>query len=146
MESWEIAARVGVQKAMTDYTRCVDTGRLEALADLFTDECHYDMGTGAPLTGRADIIRRGEQVRSMFRNSPAFAGRVRHHVTPVSVEFDEPTRATAVSYFLTMGRHGPDHWGVYRDVLVTVNDRWRFARRVVTVEGHAPQSPAADQP
>jgi hypothetical protein len=146
MEPWEVAARVSLQKTMTDYTRCVDTGRLDALADLFTDECHYDMGNGAPLTNRGEILRRGEQVRAMFRDSPSFDGRVRHHVTPVSVEFSNPNQAKAVSYFLTMGRLGPDHWGLYRDVLVTVEGRWRFARRVVTVEGHSPQSPAADHP
>jgi hypothetical protein len=144
MEQWEIAARVAVQKTMTDYTRYVDTGRLTELADLFTEQCHYDMSDGAPLTDRAAIVRQGQQVREMFQTSPSFGGRVRHHVTPVSVEFTSPTEAKATSYFMTLGRSGPDHWGVYRDILVAADGRWRFARRVVTVEGHAPGSPAAD--
>lgn len=144
MESWEVAARVAVHKTMTDYTHCVDTGSLAALAELFTQQCYYDMGTGAPVTDRDEIEQRAEQARAMFRDSPSFGGRVRHHVTPVSIEFTDERRATAVSYFLTMGRYGPDHWGVYCDVLVMVDGQWRFARRVVTVEGHSPQSPAAD--
>jgi hypothetical protein len=101
------------------------------------------MGTGAPLTNRDEILRRGAEVREMFRTSPSFGGRVRHHVTPVSVEFTAPTEARATSYFLTMGRTGPDHWGLYRDELVAVDGRWLFARRVVTVEGHSAESPAA---
>ena len=145
MEPWEVAARVAVQQTMADYTFCVDTGRLDELADLFTDECHYVMGTGAPLTNRAEILRRGEEVRAMFRDSPSLGGRVRHHVTPVSLDFTDRNRARAVSYFMTLGPMGPDHWGVYRDVLVEVDGRWRFARRVPTVEGHSPDSPAAGQ-
>ncbi len=145
MESWEIEARVSVQILMTDYGRCVDTGRLDELADLFTARCHYDMGTGPVLEDRAAILRRGEEVRQMFRDAPSFGGRVRHHVTPVSLQFLSPDEAKATSYFLTMGRTGPDHWGSYRDVVVREGEQWRFARRVVTVEGHSADSPAADQ-
>jgi hypothetical protein len=149
MDSWEVAARIGVQKTLADYTRCVDTGRLEALAELFTEPCHYDMyggdaSQGAPLTDRAAIVAHGHEVAAMFARNPSFAGRVRHHITPVSVDFTGPTQAKAASYFLTMGRTGPDHWGMYRDALVEVDGTWKFARRVVTVEGHAPGSPAAD--
>jgi SnoaL-like domain len=144
VQHWEIEGRLAVQKAMTDYGRYVDTGRLEHLAELFTEPCHYDMGTGSVLTNRAEIVRRGEEVRAMFREAPSFAGRVRHHITPVSIDFVDPTQAKATSYFLTMGRSGPDHWGIYRDVLPTVDGVWLFARRVVTVEGHATDSPAAD--
>ena len=43
-----------------------------------------------------------------------------------------------------MGRTGPDHWGIYRDVVVQADGGWLFSRRVVTVEGHAADSPASD--
>jgi hypothetical protein len=146
MESWEVEARVSVQKLMMDYGKSVDTGRLDALALLFTESCHYDMGSeGAVLESRAAIIEHGETVKTMFRENPNFGGRVRHHYTPVSVEFSSPTSAKATSYFLTMGRTGPDHWGMYRDVLVQVDGSWLFERRVVAVEGHSATSPANDQ-
>ncbi|MCW2830523.1 MAG: hypothetical protein JWP31_1215 [Aeromicrobium sp.] len=143
MQTWEIEARLGVQKALADYTRCVDSGRLHELAELFTEACHYDMSTGVPSTSRAEIVRHGEQMREMFRTDPGFDGRVRHHTTSVSIVLDGHDEARATSYFMAMGRHGPDHWGVYRDVLVRVGEAWLFSRRVVTVEGHAPDSPAA---
>jgi hypothetical protein len=142
MQSWETEARLGVQKAMTDYGRYVDSGQLARLADLFTEPCHYDLGASAPLTDRAAILEHGEKLREMFRDDPAFAGRVRHHLSMPSVEFTNEREAKATSYFLTLGRSGPDHWGVYRDVLIRADDRWLFARRVVVVEGFAPGSPA----
>jgi hypothetical protein len=145
MESWEIEARLLIQKAMNDYGRCVDTGRIELLAELFTEPCHYDMGTDAVLESHAAILERGELIKQQFRDAPNFGGRVRHHITPVSVQFLSETQAKATSYFLTMGKSGPDHWGVYRDLLVRTDDAWLFQRRVVTVEGHSESSHAAQQ-
>ena len=140
-----MAARISVQKTLTDYGRFVDTGRLDRLAGRFAPTCHYDMGGGAVLTDRPAILQRGEEVKAMVAASPNFGGRVRHHITPVSVEFADTSHAKATSYFLTMGRSGPDHWGVYRDELVYLDGAWLFARRVVSVEGHSPDSPAADE-
>jgi hypothetical protein len=142
MQPWETEARLGVQKAMTDYGRYVDSGQLARLSALFTEPCHYDLGASAPLTDRAAILEHGERLRDKFRNDPAFQGRVRHHLSMPSVEFTNESEAKATSYFLTLGRTGPDHWGVYRDVLVRTDDGWQFARRVVVVEGFAPDSPA----
>jgi hypothetical protein len=143
MQDWEIAARLGIQATMTAYGRCVDSGRLEQLAELFAERCHYDMGTGVVLTDRPAIVAHGERVKAMFAADPNFQGRVRHHLTPAFIEFKPPNEAKAIGYFLTMGRSGPDHWGVYRDLLAPVGDAWLFTRRVVTVEGFAPNSPAA---
>jgi len=142
MQAWEIEARVAVQKLLTDYGRNVDSGRLERLAALFTEQCHYDMG-GELLVDRPAILRQGERVRAMFRDAPNIGGRVRHHMTPGSIEFVSATEAKVTSYFITMGHSGPDHWGIYRDVVVRVDGQWLFARRVVTVEGHSADSPAA---
>jgi hypothetical protein len=143
MQDWEIAARLGIQQTATAYGRCVDTGRLEELAGLFTERCHYDMGTGPVLTDRPAIVAHGQQVKAMFAADPNFQGRVRHHLTPTFIEFKAPDEAKAIGYFLTMGRSGPDHWGVYRDLLALVDEAWLFSRRVVTVEGFTPNSPAA---
>jgi SnoaL-like protein len=150
MDDWEVAARIGVQATLADYAHLVDTGRLEAVAELFTESCHYDMyggdtSKGMPLTDRAAIVAHAQQVRGMFDGNPNFSGLVRHHMTPASVQFPDASQATAASYFLTLGRSGPDHWGRYRDVLVEDGGRWRFARRVVTVEGHTPGSMAGEQ-
>ena len=46
---------------------------------------------------------------------------------------------------MAMSGAGPDHWGVYRDELVRGEDGWLFARRVVTVEAAAANSPVANE-
>ena len=43
--------------------------------------------------------------------------------------------------FQLVGSAGLDHWGTYRDEVVSTDDGWRFARRKVKVEGHVPGSP-----
>jgi SnoaL-like protein len=145
VDIWEVTARVEIQQTLTNYGRYVDSGRLDLLAELFTQSCHYDTGDGAPLVDRAAILERGEELKAMFAAAENFGGRVRHHLTPARIDFIEPSRAKATSYFLTVGKSGPDHWGVYRDELVLDAGTWRFARRVVTVEGYSADSPANDR-
>ncbi|HVW40004.1 MAG TPA: nuclear transport factor 2 family protein [Amycolatopsis sp.] len=140
MQAWEIEARLDIARTMSRYTHYVDTGDATALAGLFTEHCHYDMGGGVVAVDSATIEAAVERLKEMFRNAPGF-GRVRHHVSSVTVDLRGPDRAKAMSYFVAMSRTGPDHWGTYRDELVRTANGWLFSRRVVTVEGAAPSSP-----
>jgi hypothetical protein len=56
------------------------------------------------------------------------------------VDLDDEGHARATSYFLVLTAVGLDHWGTYRDRLVRLEGRWRFAERAAHVEGSAPGS------
>jgi hypothetical protein len=139
MEDWELAARLGVQDTIGRYVRCADGGQSEALASLFAVDGVLTTDHDE-LRGRVAIVEYLDGVRTDLAASPAGGGRIRHHVSSVRMVLEGRDEARATSYFLAMTASGLDHWGVYRDRLVRVDDRWLFAQRVVTVEGATPGS------
>jgi hypothetical protein len=140
MQDYEVAARVGIQATLSRYTRNVDTGRADQLAGLFAENGVYDMGGGIVAHGRAAIVPKVEELKTMFATAEGF-GRIRHHTSSVAIEVESADTAKAMSYFCAFAAAGPDHWGTYRDVLVREDDVWRFASRIVTLEGAVPASP-----
>lgn len=144
MENWELAVRGGVHDTIGRYVRFADGGRADALAALFTVDGVLTTDT-EELRGRAAIAEYLEGVRADLAASPTGAGRIRHHVSSLRMIVDHRDEAHATSYFLALTRSGLDHWGVYRDRLVRVDDQWLFSRRRVTVEGAAPGSWAAQR-
>lgn len=140
MQDFEIAARAAIQATLGRYTRNVDTGRADELAELFVEDCLYDMGGGIVAKGRAAIAPKVEELKILFATVEGF-GRIRHHTTSVAIEVESPERARAMSYFCAFAASGPDHWGTYRDVLVKNEESWRFASRVVRLEGATDASP-----
>ncbi|MCW2747845.1 MAG: hypothetical protein JWP10_987 [Nocardioidaceae bacterium] len=140
MEPWEIEARQCVQLLISRYTRYVDAGKAGDLANLFTEDCVYDMGGGNVAEGRAAIVPTVEGLKTMFSTTENF-GRIRHHTSSVWIDIEGPDRAKAMSYYFAMAAHGPDHWGVYRDVIVRTDAGWQFEKRVVTVDGSVAISP-----
>jgi hypothetical protein len=62
---------------------------------------------------------------------------VHHHVTSVLIGDVTTGSATVRSYYAVHTAIGLDHWGRYRDRVVEADGRWRFAERVVTVDGSA---------
>jgi SnoaL-like domain len=139
MEDWELAARLGVQDTIGRYVRYADGGRSEALASLFAVDGVLTTDNDE-LRGRLAIVEYLDGVRTDLAASPAGGGRIRHHVSSLRMVVGGRDEARATSYFLAMTASGVDHWGVYRDRLVRVDDRWLFAHRLVTVEGAAPGS------
>lgn len=123
---------------MGKYVRAVDGGRVDELAALFTDPMHYDLGGGNIARTHDELRAAVERLKVTMRG---LTGRLRHHVSSVSVAFPAPGSATAMSAFIAMTGIGPDHWGVYRDELALVGDEWLFTKRVVIVEGAAQGSP-----
>jgi 3-phenylpropionate/cinnamic acid dioxygenase small subunit len=140
VQDYEVAARVAIQATLSRYTRNVDTGRADQLAGLFAEDAVYDMGGGVIAHGRAAIVPKVEELKTMFATAAGF-GRIRHHTTSVAIEVESSDRARVMSYFCAFAAAGPDHWGTYRDVLVREEDMWRFASRVVTLEGAVAASP-----
>jgi SnoaL-like domain len=144
VDSWEIEARLSIQVTMSRYTRYVDAGRPDLLGLLFAEPMYYDMGGGRVVHTRAELTATVEEIKSTFRAAENF-GRLRHHVSSVVIELTDAGGAKATSYFLALSGVGPDHWGVYRDELTRVGQRWLFARRIVTVEGASDISPVRSE-
>jgi 3-phenylpropionate/cinnamic acid dioxygenase small subunit len=145
MEPWELAAREGVRDTIARYAHCVDGGRFDELVDLFLPDGVLEVEGEASHRGR-DAIR--AFVAGVGHDIAASTGvpRIRHHVGNVLVELEGPDRARARSYFLAVTDRGVDHWGRYRDELVPLGERWRFALRQVRTDGAAPGSWAAARP
>jgi ketosteroid isomerase-like protein len=136
MEPWEPIAREAIREALARYAHLVDRGRLDDAAALFTEDAVLEAGDEAPARGR-------EAIRALFagagtRLAANGRARIRHHVSSVTIAFDDAWTATAESYFLALVERGPDHWGRYRDRLVLRDGRWLFAHRRVRVDGRAP--------
>ncbi|GAA2449636.1 hypothetical protein GCM10010191_79200 [Actinomadura vinacea] len=142
MQTWELVARERVRDTLAAYTHAGDRGRIGELAATFTEDGVLEIRGGGTHLGRdaiaemlSDAVERG--------SAPGHQGRpgvIRHFVANLRFEEITPHRARTSAYFLAMNAHGPDHWGRYRDTLVPVGDRWLFERRLVGVDGRAPDS------
>ena len=136
MEPWEPAARDAIRETLARYAHLVDRGRLDETAALFAEDAVLEAGDEPAARGR-------EAIRAVFagagtRLAAGGRTRIRHHVSSVTIAFEDAWTATVESYFLAITDRGPDHWGRYRDRLVLRDGRWLFAHRRVRVDGRAP--------
>jgi uncharacterized protein (TIGR02246 family) len=142
VEAWEVAAREQIRDTIARYAHCVDSGRFDALTELFTPDGILEVDGEPPCHGRTAIR---EFMAGVGRDLAGATGvpRIRHHVGNVVIDVRGPALAEARSYFLVVTDRGVDHWGRYRDELVASDDRWRFARRHARTEGASPGGWAA---
>jgi ketosteroid isomerase-like protein len=136
MEPWEPVAREAIRETLARYAHLVDRGRLDDAAALFAEDAVLEAGDEPPARGR-------EAIRALYagagtRLAAGGRARIRHHVSSVTIAFDDAWTAAADSYFLAVTDRGLDHWGRYRDRLVLRDGRWLFAHRRVRVDGRAP--------
>jgi uncharacterized protein (TIGR02246 family) len=142
MDASELLAREAIRDTLARYAHDADTGRFEALAELFADDGVMVVPDRDPLTGRAAILEFLGRARRRLSDSSVQAY-IRHHVTSVRIDIESADSARAASYFLALTARGPDHWGRYRDRLVRRGERWLFQERQVLVDGRAPDGWAA---
>jgi hypothetical protein len=149
VELWELVARESIRDTIAQYAYAGDRLMVEEMAAAFCEdgvlETQRDHGTWV---GRAAIIERlgggrgasSAQVRAQARAERAPGERaVRRHVI-TNIYFQElmPGEASVSSYFTVLAEYGLDHFGRYRDLLVPVNGRWLFKRRVVARDWQRP--------
>lgn len=123
-----------VDRLLRRYPIVIDTGRIELILELFHADARFAIEEvpGADVSGATAIAELFARFRR--RRSPLGDFRLRHHATGASIELDHD-HATAKSYFLVVSAQGIDHWGVYRDIITRVDGVWKFAERLVQVEG-----------
>jgi hypothetical protein len=136
VELWELVAREEIRGLLAAYAHGVDRGRFDEVAELFTTDGMLEVGNGRHASGRNSIREFLAGVGSPGSDGPGLAY-IRHHVSNVVIDLCGPDTARAESYFFVVTDRGPDHWGRYRDDLVSDAERWRFARRVARTDGAA---------
>lgn len=139
----DAAAREAIRDLVARYNAYGDGGRFEHLLGLFAPDAVMELRRrgdddhrrheGLPaieaiFTGVRDLVR-GEAGAAA---PPAY---VRHFTATHQIDLVDGEHATGRVYFQVLTDAGLDHWGRYVDRYVRLAGRWRFAERVVTVEG-----------
>ena len=144
METWELIAREQIRDLVAAYAQLADTGRFEALLELFSEDAVLRGGDQPEAHGREGIRAFLAGTASSLREVTA-APLIRHHVSNLRIEVLSPERAQGTSYFFVVTDRGPDHWGRYRDEYVRRGDRWLFRYRRARVDGYAASSWTAER-
>jgi len=133
----ELLDERAIRKLMTDYTRFVDFGEAERIAELFAPDGVWD-GPGVRMNGQDEVRRFFAERQTVTRRTS------RHVITNIAIELTGPDTATALSYLVNY-RHDsrgavelpvpadhPKYVGEYHDRFVRTAGGWRFAERLFT--------------
>lgn len=141
MEMWELVAREQIRETLHRYNWFGDRGQAAELANQFTEDGILETRNGRGGKTRAGItefISGGSSFAPTAGLPRAQRPLVRHHLSNILFLEVTAERASVVSYFLRMHRNYPEHWGVYRDVLVPAEGRWLIQHRIVSTDGEMP--------
>jgi len=144
METWELIAREQIRDLVAAYAHLADTGRFDALLELFAPDGVLH-GGDAPEAHGHDAIRAILSGTGSDLKDVTAVQLIRHHVSNLRIEVDGPDRARGASYFFVVTDRGPDHWGRYRDEYVQRDGRWLFRYRRARLDGFAPGSWSAER-
>ena len=122
-----------IEEVLIDYCRFLDRMDLDALGDLFSEDCEVSFGPDPRLRakGRKDLI--GSMTR-MWRWR-----RTAHHLSNVRVWFEGAEAARAESYVHAWheAQDGKtaEIFGLYKDMLIRTGTGWRIRRREMAMNG-----------
>jgi hypothetical protein len=141
MSPEEVAARVAIGDLMHTYAFLVDTHKYGELAQLFTDDGAITDSNVGTFTGPSEIVRFfTEATQTPLPDGWPQPRLMRHHLTSCGVRMTSDQAATCDAYFVARTDTRADHWGRYRDKVTLTTSGWRFASRLLVVEGYAEQS------
>lgn len=130
-------ARDEITALLAHYAHAVDDGRVDDVVGCFARDGVLAVDEHAPIVGHEALAQ--PFARLAHRLQKPEAGFLRHNVSSIEItSLDEDAgTATVRAYFIVMGERGLDHWGTYADELAVEDGAWRFARRVVRIEGRS---------
>jgi hypothetical protein len=136
MEVDELVAREAIRDLVARYNANADTGRFDAVLELFASDAVLEVEDGA-FVGREAIGEMFRSVQSRVVASAPGGGHphLRHFTATLQIDVDDAEHAHSRCYFAVLMPHGLDHWGRYVDDFVRIDGRWQFARRRVTTDG-----------
>lgn len=138
MDDAELRLRVGVRDLLARYQFLADSGKTRDLVALFLPDATFQTNT-EQLVGHEAILDFFERTAEAFVSTGLIPAR--HHLSSVYITPTDDGGAASYACFQFIGVRGLDHWGTYRDELVSTAQGWRFARRKAKVEGHVEDSP-----
>lgn len=153
MTPTELLDRESIRDTLASYTMAGDRLRLEEFIAVFTEDAILETD-GIP---EQDAFRyQGRNAihawMNRWRSQPAQSASegegeavhqatfVRHHLGTCHISFDSAHTARTRTYWTAYTDIGPDHAGVYVDVLRKVSDRWLIAHRKIRLDWRSPQS------
>lgn len=131
MSELTTADRLAIQETLHRYCHCLDRGRWEEFAGLFTDDCRLDLSQVLGLYEGAAGIR---QFCETMRSVGLF---MRHLMTNIVVEGDGERARTAAYVVAITGPRGAtpqQTTGFYEDELVKRGRHWLLRRRRLTLD------------
>jgi uncharacterized protein (TIGR02246 family) len=132
----DLLAREAIRDLVARYNAGADGGRFEEVVELFAPDAVMEL-TDEMLNGRDEIAALFYRIQQLVVRSRA-PGRpqyVRHFTSTLQIDVEAADRARSRCYYQVLTAHGIDHWGRYIDSYRTIDGKWRFAHRKVTVDG-----------
>ena len=143
--AWEFRNRLAIEAVLLDYCETVDALDYQGIANLFTEDCEFDLGFGRVNRGREGVFKQ------MSTRMPVEYSHTSHHLSNIRIRFDGHERARATSYIFAWHRQVADGrerrlFGRYYDDLVMTPDGWKIRRRRLMAAGEDGYPPVAGQP
>lgn len=141
MDMWELIAREEIRGLVAAYNSHGDRGRFEETLALFSPTALMVTPFGE-YRGLDEIrgVFTGAQEQTADTPPPAGRPHVRHHTSTHHIDVVDEHYATGRCYFAVLTPIGLDHWGHYVDEYIRADGPWRFASRLVRVDGQSPDS------
>ncbi len=136
----QLLATHGITRTMVAYGRAADRGRTDLYVLQFVEdgilEIIGDTFDAGRYVGRTEIAERIERSKTDLAQGFG-ATLLRHHLSNIDVDLEQPDEAKASCYWMAVTQDGPDHWGRYRDHFVRgADEKWRLRHRQVIHEGY----------
>lgn len=135
METWEATAREAIRDLVARYNGEGDSGRVEAVVELFAPSASLRVADLGDFEGHAGIRRLLAGVPAPPEDDFAVPRFIRHFTATHRIDVGDECHAQGRCYYQVLTDTGLDHWGRYRDRYVRLDGVWRFADRFVTVDG-----------
>jgi hypothetical protein len=135
MELWELEARESIRDLVARYNANGDSGRIDAMAELFAEDAVMVIAPDAEHAGRKAIHAMFSGVASGTRDQRGSGFRfIRHYTATHQIDVLSPTQARGRCYYAVLTDRGLDHWGRYIDEYRCIDGRWQFWRRTCTTD------------
>jgi ketosteroid isomerase-like protein len=133
-----LASIEAIRRLVADYSFALDHARVDALRDVFAEDCRVDFGIAPAVDGRAALLELLHEAANSPDPASAFVS-TSHHNADLRVDFESPDRARGTVSLYAWHRSSAgsraEVWGYYFDRYRRTPDGWRIEERVLRACG-----------